>query len=147
MSRLVVVALVLLALAVGLAGVVGLFAPGVFAAPLFPSPLGVDALNELRAVGGTRIGLGGVLAFAAWSPAWRRPGLIAGTVVFACTLAGRLLSTAQDGLAGPMLKPEMAEVVLVVLSLVALGLGRPRAEAPTQGTGPRLPQGPAARQF
>jgi hypothetical protein len=149
MRRLVVVALVLLALAVGLAGVVGLFAPGVFAAPLFPPPLGADALNELRAVGGTRIGLAGVLAFAAWSPAWRRPGLVAGTVVFACTLAGRLLSTAQDGLAGPMLKPEIAEVVLVVLCVVALRVGRTRSEALAAGTGkgPRLLEDPGARQF
>jgi hypothetical protein len=120
MKRLPSIALILLALAIGLPGIVGLLVPGVFAAPLFAPPLGVDALNELRAVGGTRIGVAGVLAFAAWSPAWRRAGLMAGIVVFAATLVGRLVSTGIDGVPGPMLKPEIAEGILVVLSLVFL---------------------------
>jgi hypothetical protein len=80
----------------------------------------VDGLNELRAVGGTRLAIAGVLGFAAWSPAWRRASLVLGIVVFSGTLAGRLLSTGIDGLAGPMLKPEIAEGVLVCLSVAAL---------------------------
>src|ERR1700689_1161446 len=112
------VVLILLAIAVALPGLVSLFAPGVFAAPIFTSHLGVDALNEIRAVGGTRLGVACVLAYAAWSSDWRRPGLIIGIVVFGGTLLGRFLSTGLDGVPGPMLKPEIAEVILLALSLL-----------------------------
>jgi hypothetical protein len=120
MKRLPSVVLVLLALAVVLPGLLEVLAPNVFAAPLASLPAGVDALNEMRAVGGTRIGIACVLAYGAWSSTWRRPALVLGVVVFGWTLVGRVLSTVADGVPGPMLKPEIAEAVLVALSLAAL---------------------------
>jgi hydrogenase/urease accessory protein HupE len=91
-----------------------------FAGALYAQPLGVDALNEMRAVAGTRIGIAIVLAYAAWATGWTRRGLAIGCVVFGLTLFGRLLSTTLDGLPTPMLKPEIAEAVLIALALVAL---------------------------
>jgi hypothetical protein len=119
MSRLSVVVLVLLMLAIALPGALGLFALG---APLSH----VDALNEMRGVGGTRIAIACILAYAALVPSARRDGLRIGCLVFGCTLLGRLLSTGLDGLPKTMLKPEIAEMVLVVLALVALRARRGR---------------------
>jgi hypothetical protein len=114
------VALGLMALAIALPGAVGLFAPGLLAGP---AAVGIDILNEARAVGGTRLGAAVVLALAAFTPAWRRAGLVAGLVIFGATLFGRLVSNGLDGIPGPMLKPEVAEVVLITLASIALRMG------------------------
>ncbi len=120
MKRLPTITLWLLAIAITLPGLAGLLAP----ATLAGHALSVDGLNEARAVGGTRLAIAIVLALAASRPAWRRPGLIAGVVVFGATLLGRVVSNAIDGMPGLMMKPEILEVVLVALASVALATSR-----------------------
>jgi hypothetical protein len=110
------VALVLLALAIILPGIAGLVAP----TSLPPSLIGIDAFNEARAAGGTRLGVALILLLAAFRPPWRRAGLVAGCVVFGATLAGRVLSNGLDGMPTAMLKPEIAEAILIAIALVAL---------------------------
>jgi len=119
-SRVTVVALALLALAIAGPGIVGLFAPGTVSGGA--AALGTDALNDGRAVGGTRLAIAVLLVVAASTARWRRVGLGAGVVVFGCALLGRVLSNVLDGAPGAMLKPEIAEVVLIALALVGLRL-------------------------
>ncbi|MGD0528199.1 MAG: DUF4345 family protein [Polyangiaceae bacterium] len=117
-GRLAVAALIMLALAIALPGVVGLLAPGAVAGGA--AAPAADTLNDARAVGGTRLAIAVLLALAAATSRWRRVGLTAGLVVFGCTLLGRLLSNLLDGAPGAMLKPELAEVVLLAVALVGL---------------------------
>jgi hypothetical protein len=120
--RFPVVALVLPALAILVPGILGLFTPSSVAGGAGATP--ADVLNDARAVGGTRFAIAGLLVFSAFSARWRRAGLAAAVVVFGCTLLGRLLSNALDGAPAAMLKPEVAEVVLIGLALVGLRLER-----------------------
>jgi hypothetical protein len=119
MNKLPAIVLVLLALAISLPALPLLLAPGQFAAGLSAGPLGTDALNELRAVGGTRLAVALLLGYGAWSAKRRRPALAGGIVIFGTTLLGRVLSTVIDGVPGAMLKPEIAETVLVALAILA----------------------------
>src|SRR5690349_803555 len=91
-NRLPAVALWLLAIAIALPGVVGLLSPTTLAG----HGLSVDALNDARALGGTRLAVAVVLALAASRAAWRRAGLLVGGIVFGATLAGRVLSNVLD---------------------------------------------------
>ena len=119
-GRAMVVALALLALAIAGPGIVGLFAPGAVSGGA--AAVASDALNDGRAVGGTRLAIAVLLVVAASTARWRRVGLTAGVVVFAFTLVGRVLSNVLDGAPGAMLKPEIAEIALIALALVGLRL-------------------------
>lgn len=115
MKRLPTIAIALFAIAISLPGLAGLFAPALLAGP---APT-IDALDEARAIGATRLGLALLFAFAAASPRHRRTGVAAGCFVFAMTLFGRLLSTVIDGRPDAMLKPLILEACLVTIGLVA----------------------------
>lgn len=131
MRRLPPIVLALLAAAIALPGLAGLIAPHVLAHALGQHALGVDALNDARAVGGTRLGVALWLAIAAARPAWRRIGLLSGLVIVGATFVGRVASTAIDGVPGAMLKPTIAELVLIVLAALALRAA-PESEAPVR---------------
>ena len=128
MRRLPIIVLVLLALAIAAPGVLGLFAPALAMPHTPPQP--IDALNETRALGGTRLAIAIALVYGAWSEARRRQALMLGLVVFGLTFLGRVLSSVLDGWPAAMAKPEIAEAVLVVLTLVALTAARRRVMAP-----------------
>ena len=140
MKHLPTVALVLMAVAIAIPGLLGLFAPGASSGGPAGSIVTVDALNEARAVGGTRLAFGVVLALAALSNPRRRAGLAAGCVVFTGTLLGRLSSNAFDGAPGAMMKPEIAEVVLIAIAVAALTRDPPRGP-PHPATGSRHARG------
>jgi hypothetical protein len=119
-SKLPSIALWLFAIAIALPGIVALIAPTVLAG----HGLSIDGLNEARAIGGTRLAVAVVLALAARRVDWRRPGLVAGCIIFGATLIGRIASNVIDGWPAAMIKPESLEVVLLAFAFVALRAAR-----------------------
>ncbi len=115
-KRLPAIALWLFAIAISLPGIVGLLSPATIAG----HGLSIDALNEARGIGGTRLAIAVVLALAATRDEWHRAGLLAGCIVFGGTLFGRIVSNGFDGMPGAMIEPEIIEVVLLAIAFVAL---------------------------
>lgn len=110
-------------------GCVGALRPALVLGPLGLDPSNASALNEMRArYGGVNLALAGWYAFGVWRPAFRAAALKLLAVHMAGLVTIRAVSLVIDGLPGEaVLKPWGGEVVLLVLSLVAL-VRRPAGE-------------------